>query len=1039
MDFQQPHRYMRPPPSMADPLHQPPPSQPVPPQGPWFSGQFHYQHPSPPLPHQQWVPPPHFDHLPPSPYPATPHPPYPAHLLHNQYPLPPRPLVRPSHPPHHHPHSQIPQSYHQVNQDWGNPNWGHHQGQDYPAHNNEEDWAAKARAWAAAKAAIDSQHSQSQFTPVGRPEEQSHYHDQYPQTIDPYYADALQPSLPASSYQQYPAAAAPPHRPPVVHPQESASIISAQSSYVPDGHLPYPARDGTLAGDSNAVFPHRESSSTSPSVCQQEVPSSYSSVTGKEDAEDQNGKFYKSLHFPIATTQGQHHSYLALPATGRSVLMEQTHYAFGNQSAEPTTDLSDQPLDFAPRFNRDHDPHMQPNYTNNDAGGPVRGVDPVAAVSSIHSWTPAVAPGVVYPPISPVLQSGPQHDPFVGLPSPVPAHSAPMFGRMPGPNFQPTIPSIGAPFGIGTGTALLPTAAFPGDVYGVSGVPEHPKKASVPNWLREEIIKKKAVITSSGPEHPEEETQSIEDEGVYKSLGKGDQADSKSIDSSRSTEEEEDDEDYAEAARTAAINQEIKRVLTEVLLKVTDELFDEIATKVLGEDDLTVEVDHNVVASNHKVSPSTPAVPTPKASAKVLIPVKARETDNEDVSEKSTSSSAGDVLGLASYASDDNEDDEIQSSSMPNSKKNTVHQQPSIRKLSEDMHTVENCSSQAETEQNSKGYANVKSNTSSRSLNGATLHHGAAVSVLINNMASRESAHGNVQSKHSSKTVSGIGEDETDADSQKMLDGSDASKSKESIGEKIVIKTEVPDESVHVKKPMTDNSQGRETRNKPDKNDRHETNKNSASKYLVKEVESVKNRTDGKGDENRTRHDERHVRKERTDDRNGLKERTKEPGVKSGEKAKESDSRKKSTHPDGKEDRKEAERDRTASAKEDKNRKRERAKDEKGERSRHKLSSESSRHKRRRSPSVGSRGRNSKDNSVVSHANESSDEASDDSRRKLNSKKRNLSPSPIRSRKRQVSRSPHSKHSQRRHSPYSSLEYTRGQRSRSRSPIRRQR
>ncbi|KAA8529630.1 hypothetical protein F0562_034270 [Nyssa sinensis] len=160
----------------------------------------------------------------------------------------------------------------------------------------------------------------------------------------------------------------------------------------------------------------------------------------------------------------------------------------------------------------------------------------------------------------------------------------------------------------------------------------------------------------------------------------------------------------------------------------------------------------------------------------------------------------------------------------------------------------------------------------------------------------------------------------------------------------------------------------------------------------------------------------------------------KEPGIKSGEKAKESDSRKKSTHPDGKEDRKETERDRRASAKEYSNRKRERGKDEKGERSRHKHSSESSRHKRHRSSSVGSRGRNSKDNSVVSHANDSSDEASDDSRRKLNSKKRNLSPSPISSRRRQVSRSPHSKHSQRRHSPYSSLERSRGRRSRSRSP-----
>ena len=65
-------------------------------------------------------------------------------------------------------------------------------------------------------------------------------------------------------------------------------------------------------------------------------------------------------------------------------------------------------------------------------------------------------------------------------------------------------------------------------------------QASVPNWLKEEI--KKAVITSSSVDHPKEETQSNEDEGIDKSFGKADQADNKSIDSSRSTEEEDDDE-----------------------------------------------------------------------------------------------------------------------------------------------------------------------------------------------------------------------------------------------------------------------------------------------------------------------------------------------------------------------------------------------------------------------------------------------------------------------------------------------------------------
>lgn len=76
------------------------------------------------------------------------------------------------------------------------------------ANTNGEDWAAKARAWAAAKVASDSQ-----------------------QTQPPSYA----------------------------------------------------VKEGSLAGESVAVYPGRDSS-ISPSVHQQEVPSSYSSITGKKTA-----------------------------------------------------------------------------------------------------------------------------------------------------------------------------------------------------------------------------------------------------------------------------------------------------------------------------------------------------------------------------------------------------------------------------------------------------------------------------------------------------------------------------------------------------------------------------------------------------------------------------------------------------------------------------------------------------------------------------------------------------------------------------------
>ncbi|XP_057496206.1 uncharacterized protein LOC130781149 isoform X2 [Actinidia eriantha] len=882
----------------------------------------------------------------------------------------------------------------EINEDRGNANWGHHQGWEYPAHHNEEDWAAKARAWAAAKATTDYQPSQSQFAQVGRFEDQSHYNDLYAQTTDPHYPDSVQSLLPASGYQQYPPPAAPSYRPPNVQLQESASISSGLSSFVPDEHVAYTARDGILAGDSTAVFHHQESSPTSSSVHLQEVPSSYSSVTGIKEAGDQNGKFYKSFPLTTDSNQGLHQVHPPLSEVGRPVSMEQPHYAVGNQSAEASFDLSDQPLVFSHRFNHNHDQLTQPSYMHTDSG-------PIAATPSNHTWT---SPAMPYPPIPPGLQSRQQHDSSIAVPSPVPGNSAPLFGRMPGPSFQPTIPSASASFGIGAGGGLHQTTAFPCDVYGASSVPERPKKAPVPNWLREEIIKNKAVIVNSALEHPKEETESIEDEAIDKSLRKADQADSKSIDSSKSTEEEEDDEDYVDAARTARINQEIKRILTEVLLKVTDELFDEIATKVMSEDDITVEVDQNV-ASNHKLSPSAPSVLTPKASAKVLLPGKAEVTENELDNGKSTSSSPGDVLGLASYASDDEDDN------------SAAHQQPSTRKLSEDKHAVENGRSQVETEGHSKGLRNVEGDTGKIVPSTAAIHQAAMVNESSENKIGGGSSAGNAAYRYSSKTESGADEDVDNFHDENRTENTDASRPNHSVAEK-VMKTEMPLENISAKKSGTDDSQGIEARNKQDKNDVRVTKRSSSGKDIVKEVDSSKDRTDEREDDKHRRQEERHVKKERTDDRNGSKERMKEQGGKSEEKARESDSRKRSSHPDVKEDRKGKERDRRANAEEDGDRRRDRTKDEKGERSGHKLASESSRHRKRR---------------------DSSDESSDDSKRKLHSKRRNLSPSPNRSRRRQDSRSPHSKHSQRRHSPYSSLETIRGKRSRSRSPVRRQR
>lgn len=67
---------------------------------------------------------------------------------------------------------------------------------------------------------------------------------------------------------------------------------------------------------------------------------------------------------------------------------------------------------------------------------------------------------------------------------PIPGHAAPLFGRLPGPSFQQTIPSVSAPFGLGAGAALHPTTAFPVDAYNLSTGPERPKKVIIDMYPR---------------------------------------------------------------------------------------------------------------------------------------------------------------------------------------------------------------------------------------------------------------------------------------------------------------------------------------------------------------------------------------------------------------------------------------------------------------------------------------------------------------------------------------------------------------------------
>lgn len=158
--------------------------------------------------------------------------------------------------------------------------------------------------------------------------------------------------------------------------------------------------------------------------------------------------------------------------------------------------MSDQPLNFAPHFNRDPDSHVQPNYAHS-SGSSVRGGDPTVAMSSNYAWPPSTAAGGAYAPAPSTMPLGPQvlnpksaHscglmffllmsfgifqvDHPIAMPSPVSGHTAPIFP--PGPGFQPTGPMMAAAFGVGAGVTPHPTS-FAGDAYGAA---ERPKKVSI--------------------------------------------------------------------------------------------------------------------------------------------------------------------------------------------------------------------------------------------------------------------------------------------------------------------------------------------------------------------------------------------------------------------------------------------------------------------------------------------------------------------------------------------------------------------------------
>ncbi|CAN8239225.1 unnamed protein product [Cochlearia groenlandica] len=905
--YQPPPPYMRPPsgpPPPTDPYHQfyqhqaRPPMPPSQPGGPaWYPNQFHNPHsPSPPPPPpQQWRGPP------PSAYP-----PYQTHS-------------------HHHPPfnavangngqfpatagEPLPPPYPQANQEWGNQNWRYQQqGHAHisPANSNSEDWEVKAREWAATNA---EQHSQ----PAPNPPNGQAY-QQYPTQG---YQDAHQ-----QGYQQYPV-------PPTTQQERYLNYATGNTSFP--------------GGSSSSGMSHQENLPTGSAFHQQEVPYSYSSVSGKEGSAN-------------AT---QHAMQIPGPDGGGPVRAEQQmQYGYGDQTSAsaPPSNLSDQPLQFAVRESSDY--------------------------ASLHNtWPPHSGTGVVHHPIPPTVPSIPQHNSSMAMP-PVSGHTMPPFGAFPPPNVQP----VGPPYAFGANPSLHPVAAFMDDSYAASSAP--PKKAPVPNWLKEELLKNK--VSLGRPSSVSfEERQSMEDDVLYEPPAKVDQREDRRFSPLKSSDEEEDDEDE----RDAAINLEIKRILTEVLLTVTDELFDEIATKVINEDEaipkgLFVQYNNNSTAD-----------PMHNASAKILVSV-------GDANKKDSSSSPGDLLGLASYASDDDDTDTDAASNADASgsdgvkplgmrSTNDVHPQPSTEKLLEPNAMV-----------NARLDPEVELGKRSPKNNNSGFDH-----------------------------MLGSRRDDVEGDSNTNLDISASSGVHvDTSGSR----SNHPEKTDSDKDAILDEPQRKNSVLKPDIN-LHLDSSKSSGKDLNRDLSQDRSRTDKTKTGN-----------EKVDSQNGSKDRMKQKDIKSAEKVKGSESNKKSTDLHAKKDLRDAERPHRANSKEDRGRKREKEKEEK--QSRHRHGEDSSKDKRRRSPISNngssddsirksrSRRRNASPSPVRSRrkrSSPSSDESSDDTRRKSSSRRKNRSPSPGRSKKRHVSsRSPHSKHSEHKHSSH---EKPRSKRSRSRSPRRRHR
>lgn len=345
--------------------------------------------------------------------------------------------------------------------------------------------------------------------------------------------------------------------------------------------------------------------------------------------------------------------------------------------------------------------------------------------------------------------------------------------------------------------------------------------------------------------------------------------------------------------------------------------------------------------SNHKALKSA-SVLNSRALARV-VPV-----EPLDGGEKSSSSSPENVLGLVSYASDDDEDGELQSSSISHAGKNTVVQPSTSSKYTLTKGDVDEISNSEVRYDRNGGTENnlgmnleqfkISKTNAAGSIDGrANLVHDYQYSSDVSKDAANSLKLENKDSQNSRIDTSPVEEDSRAFD-DKVGKGS-----------------------------VTHDSHSKDVKMRTGKNDKYE-NRSFSSRDFARKGE--------KREEYNNKLEEKHLKREMTVA--ATKEKVREHGARTRETPMESERGRKPDHPDVLEERKDKDKYYRVSAKEESDRKKESKKA--GDRSTHKQGSESSKHKRRRSSSVSSRGRVSKDSSGP-HANDSYDEVSNDSKR----------------------------------------------------------